>query len=255
MFSVFFADALIQIKPTPYTPRTFYEQVLCMAISTQHLEELRHLYLFEHLDDTELGRVLEHATLLNLPSGNTLFSQNDACRHFYVVHSGMVKLFRMSSDGSEKVMELMGAGEMFAEAVMFVGKYPVHAVAVEDSCLFAFDCKDFRAQLHDNIELCFRLMSAMSRRMHGLINEIDQLTLHSGTERLARYLLEQLPANVKQAPSIRLLVPKQTIASRLGIKPETFSRVLAKLRHDGLIEVHDDTIMIKDAIRLGRMAG
>jgi len=225
-----------------------------MSISTQHLDEIRHLYLFEQLSDTELGRVLEHATLITLQSGNTLFSQGDVCRNFYVVHSGMMKLFRSSPDGSEKIMELVGTGQMFAEAVMFVGRFPVHAVAVEDTTLFAFDCKDFRVQLHDNIELCFRLMASMSRRMHGLINEIDQLTLHSGTERLVRYLLDQIPPDVKQAPSIRLLVPKQTIASRLGIKPETFSRVLAKLRHDGLIEVHDDTIVLKDAIQLGRLA-
>ncbi len=225
-----------------------------MAISTQHLEEIQHLYLFEQLNDTELGRIAEHTTLLNLPSGKTLFYQGDACRSFYMVHSGMMKLFRTSPDGSEKVLELVGPGQMFAEAVMFVGTYPVHAVAIEDSCLFAFDCKDFRAQLHDNIDLCFRLMAAMSRRMHGLINEIDQLTLHSGTERLVRYLLDQIPPDVKHAPSIRLLVPKQTIASRLGIKPETFSRVLSKLRNEGLIEVHDDTIILKDAAKLGRLA-
>lgn len=225
-----------------------------MAISTQHLAEIQHLYLFEQLTDAELRRMAEHTSLLNLPSGKTLFSQGDACRSFYVVHSGMIKLFRTSPDGSEKILELAGPGQMFAEAVMFVGTYPVHAVALEDSCLFAFDCKDFRAQLHENIELCFRLMAAMSRRMHGLINEIDQLTLHSGTERLVRYLLDQIPPDVKHAPSIRLLVPKQTIASRLGIKPETFSRVLSKLRHDGLIEVHDDTIVLKDATKLGRLA-
>lgn len=225
-----------------------------MAISTQHLEEIQHLYLFEQLNDAELGRIAGHTTLLNLPSGKSLFYQGDACRSFYVVHSGMVKLFRTSPDGSEKVLELVGPGQMFAEAVMFVGTYPVHAVAIEDSCLFAFDCKDFRAQLHDNIDLCFRLMAAMSRRMHGLINEIDQLTLHSGTERLVRYLLDQIPPDVKHAPSIRLLVPKQTIASRLGIKPETFSRVLSKLRNDGLIEVHDDTIVLKDAAKLGQLA-
>lgn len=225
-----------------------------MAISTQHLEEIQHIYLFEQLTDAELRRMAEHTTLLNLPSGKTLFSQGDSCRSFYVVHSGMMKLFRTSPDGSEKILELAGPGQMFAEAVMFVGTYPVHAVALEDSCLFAFDCKDFRAQLHENIELCFRLMAAMSRRMHGLINEIDQLTLHSGTERLVRYLLDQIPPDVKHAPSIRLLVPKQTIASRLGIKPETFSRVLSKLRHDGLIEVHDDTIVLKDATKLERLA-
>lgn len=225
-----------------------------MSLPADYLEELQHNYLFEQLNDIELKRVMDHATLLHVPNGKTLFSQGDACHHFYLVHSGMMKLFRISPDGSEKIMELTGPGYTFAEAVMFVGKYPVHAVALEDSILVAFDCKDFRAQLHDNIEMCFRLMAGMSRRMHGLIVEIDQLTLHSGTERLARYLLDQISPDAKGVASVHLPVPKQAIASRLGIKPETFSRVLAKLRQDGLIEVHDDNILLKNTAHLRSFA-
>lgn len=225
-----------------------------MSLSPEYVPELQRIYLFEQLNDAELKRVMDHATLLNVPMGKTLFSQGDTCHHFYLVHSGMMKLFRISPDGSEKIMELPSPGQTFAEAVMFVGRYPVHAVALEDTQLIAFDCKDFRAQLHDNIDLCFRLMAGMSRRMHGLIVEIDQLTLHSGTERLARYLLDQIPADAKTAANVHLAVPKQAIASRLGIKPETFSRVLAKLRQDGLIEVHDDDILLKNPVLLRRLA-
>lgn len=225
-----------------------------MALPTQHIEEIRHTRLFERLNDAELNRVAAHATLLDLPAGKTLFAQDDPCRHFYFVRSGTMKLFRISPGGSEKVMELAGPGQTFAEAVMFAGKHPTHAVALDETRLIAFDCKDFRAQLHDNTEMCFRLMDSMSLRMSGLIDEIDQITQHSGTERLIRYLLDQVPADAQRSPSIRLSAPKQVIASRLNIKPETFSRVLAKLRQDGLIEVHDDTILLKDAALLSRLA-
>ena len=225
-----------------------------MTLPTLHIAEIRHTYLFGRLNDAELDRIAAHASLLDLPAGKTLFAQDDPCRHFYYVRSGMVKLFRISPGGSEKVMELAGPGQTFAEAVMFSGKYPTHAVALDETRLIAFDCKDFRSQLHDNIDMCFRLMDNMSVRLYGLIDEIDQITQHSGTERLVRYLLDQIPADSHPSPSIRLPVPKQVIASRLNIKPETFSRALAKLRRLGLIEVHDDTILLKDAAMLSRMA-
>ena len=90
--------------------------------------------------------------------------------------------------------------------------------------------------------------------MHGLINEIDHLTLHSGAQRVIRYLLDQLPQGVAASPSVRLLVPKHVIASRLGIQPETLSRVLAKLRSENLIDVHDDTIVLNDVAALERHA-
>lgn len=217
-----------------------------MALTQQHIEQIRQCHLFEQLTDAELNQVASHGYLVELYAGQTIFSQGDSCHQFYLVQRGMIKLYRTSVDGTEKVMDLAGPNQLFAEAVMFAGKYPLHAAAIEPSTVFAFDCKNFMTQMHDNVELCFRLMSSMSQRLHGMINEIDRLTLHSGTQRLAQYLLEQVPEGVMQSPCIRLLVPKLVIASRLGIQPETFSRIMARLRSDGMIETHDGTILLKD---------
>ncbi|HUX64078.1 Crp/Fnr family transcriptional regulator [Sulfuricella sp.] len=217
-----------------------------MALTQQHIEQIRQCHLFEQLTDAELNQVASHGYLVELYAGQTIFSQGDSCHQFYLVQRGMIKLYRTSVDGTEKVMDLAGPKQLFAEAVMFTGKYPLHAAAIEPSTVFAFDCKDFMTQMHDNVELCFRLMLSMSQRLHGMINEIDRLTLHSGTQRLAQYLLEQVPEGVMQSPCIRLLVPKMVIASRLGIQPETFSRIMARLRSDGMIETHNDTILLKD---------
>jgi CRP-like cAMP-binding protein len=217
-----------------------------MALTQQYIEQIRQCTLFASLTDAELNRVASHGQMVKWGAGQTIFSQGEPCHQFYLVQRGMIKLYRISVDGTEKVMDLAGPNQLFAEAAMFDGKYPLHATAIEPSTVFAFDCKDFMTQMHDNVELCFRLMLSMSQRLHGMINEIDRLTLHSGTQRLAEYLLEQVPEGVMQSPCIRLLVPKLVIASRLGIQPETFSRIMARLRSDGMIETHNDTILLKD---------
>lgn len=226
-----------------------------MALTEQYFEQIRQNHLFEQLTEAELQRVASHGNLVELDAGETVFSQGEPCHQFYLVQRGMIKLYRISVDGTEKVMDLIGPQQSFAETVIFSGNYPLHAAAIEPSTVFAFDCKDFMAQLRGNIELCFRLMSSMSQRLNCMINEIDRLTLHSGTQRLAQYLLEQVPEGVVQSPCIRLLVPKLVIASRLGIQPETFSRIMARLRSDGMIETHNDTILLKDLAALRCMAG
>lgn len=217
-----------------------------MQLNEQHIDQIRKNYLFEQLSDAEMRQAASHGQVMELRSGQTIFSQDEPCHQFYLVQRGMIKLYRISVDGTEKIMDLAGPKQLFAEAVMFVGKYPVHAAAIEPSTVFAFDCKDFMTQMHNNVELCFRLMSNMSQRLHGMIDEIDRLTLHNGTQRLAQYLLEQVPEGVMQSSCIRLLVPKLVIASRLGIQPETFSRIMARLRSDGMIEMHNGTILLKD---------
>jgi len=225
-----------------------------MDLTQQHIEQIRQCPLFAALTDAGLQQVASHGHWVELNAGQTIFSRDEPCHQFYLVQRGMIKLCRISVDGTEKVMDLAGPKQLFAESAMFTGKYPLHATAIEPSAVFAFDCNNFMAQMQNNVELCFCMMSSMSQRLHGMINEIDQLTLHSGTQRLAEYLLEQVPEGVMQSPCIHLLVPKLVIASRLGIQPETLSRIIAHLRSDGMIETHNDTILLKDLGALRSLA-
>ena len=225
-----------------------------MDISFLDKQQLKSGYLLAALGEPEFEVVLERSTVRTLAPGERLFDQGDPCTHFFFVLSGIIKLCRVAPSGEEKVMDLVRQGHYFAEAVMFMGgHYPVHACALEATRLVALDNQRFLGLLRGNSDLCLRMMSTMSRRMHGLINEIDHLSLHSGAQRVIGYLLEQLPDDVAP-PSVRLLVPKHVIASRLGIQPETLSRVLAKLRGEHLIDVHDDTIVLNDVEALRRLS-
>lgn len=226
-----------------------------MELSFPDIQLLKSGYLLSALTDNELEQVLAHAKVRALAPGERLFNQGERCDHFFFVLSGIVKLYRMGPSGEEKVIELIRYGQFFAEAVMFMGgHYPVHAEALEATRLVTLDSDHFLGLVRNNSDLSLRLLSNMSRRMHGLINEIDHLTLHSGAQRVIRYLLDQLPQGVATSPSVRLLVPKHVIASRLGIQPETLSRVLAKLRSESLIDVHDDTIVLNDVAALEQHA-
>ncbi len=225
-----------------------------MEISILDKEQLKTGYLLAALGESEFDAVVAHGTIRVLAPGERLFDQGDPCTHFFCVLSGIVKLCRVAPSGEEKVMDLVRKGHYFAEAVMFMGgRYPVHARALEVTRLAALENQHFLGLLRGNGDLCLRMLSSMSQRVHGLINEIDHLTLHSSAQRVIGYLLEQLPQGDAPA-SVRLIVPKHIIASRLGIQPETLSRVLAKLRAEHLIDVHDDTILLNDVEAMRRLS-
>ncbi len=212
-------------------------------------DELRRAYLFAELSDAQLQEVTRDMRVLQLDKGERLFAQGDTATRFFLTRRGQVKLYRLSPDGNEKILELIQAGQSFAEALLFnerpVG-YPVHAEAVEASEVLSFDNAAFRALLRESVDTCFRLMSGMAMRLHRQINEIDRLTLHNASYRLVNYLLQQLPDEVVASPNIRLTTAKSVIASRLSIKPETFSRILARLGRKGYLEVNGNNIVLRD---------
>lgn len=210
--------------------------------------ELRQIYLFAGLSDEQLKSTLESSHALHLKQKQILFEAGQPAENFYLLRSGQIKLYCLSAEGDEKVIEIIRPGETFAEAITFMKKYdyPVSAEAIMDSELCSFDLLAFRKLLEDSTDTSFRLMADMSRRLRMRINEINNLTLHNATYRLVVYLLEQIPEGAIEMSEIHLGTPKSIIASRLSIKPETFSRILLKLVQRGLISVEGNDIRILD---------
>ncbi|MCC5810945.1 MAG: Crp/Fnr family transcriptional regulator [Ectothiorhodospiraceae bacterium] len=201
--------------------------------------------------------IAERSRLQSLASGEVLFHQGDAAGRFYIVLSGMMKLFRTNPNGQEKVVHLTGPGETFAEAVMFmeVNAYPVTAQATTATELVSIPSDAYREALRASPEACFRLLADLSTRLHGRLRDIDQLTLQQATPRVIYYLLSQIPPDSTEPASIALKAPKQVLASRLSVTPETLSRILHGLADSGLISVKGRRIELPDPARLREQLG
>lgn len=215
------------------------------------LEAVRRCYLLSGLEDAQFQEVMEHVNVVELTAGKVLFNQGDAANAFFWVAEGVMRLYRASPQGDEKVIELIGPHRTFAEAVLFMGgQYPVNAVAQTATRLLAFDGKAFKDWMSKDVQRSFRLIAGMSSRMHKLINEIDRLTLMKGADRLLQYLLDHSDPDETGRQRVEWEAPKQVIASRIGVKPETLSRLLHKLTDQGCIEMQGSTLYIKDAERM-----
>ncbi len=218
--------------------------------------ELRRNYIFADMSEARLAQLTHAMQVVHLQPGDTLFQQGQPAERFFFVRDGMIKLYRLSPEGDEKIIEIVQPTQTFGEAVMFMGaraRYPVNAEAISEAHVYGFEGKAFLNLLHESQEACFGLLASMSRRLHMLVNQIESLTLQNATYRLVAYLLEQIPGGVKHSPDLQLTTPKSVIASQLAIQPETLSRILAKLRKRGLIEVEGNHILVRDVAALRQL--
>lgn len=215
--------------------------------------QFRQTLLFANLDKLRLEKLIDTVQLLNLHDAEVLFRQQAPASHFYLLSTGQIKLSRNASNGTEKIISLVSPGNTFAEAAIFsdTQAYPVSAISIGDSNIWAINGEVFCEELSQSTDACFALLKSVSQRLYRHVADIERLTLHTASSRLIAYLLAELPGDVSaNSAVISLKVPKNAIASRLSIVPATFSRTLSKLSRDGLIEVNEQEIRLLDIASL-----
>jgi CRP-like cAMP-binding protein len=217
------------------------------------------LPLFQEMTPQELERLAHGCRLRRFGRGDPIFRVGEACEEFHASVTGQVKLFALSPAGQEKVIELIGPGHTFAEALLFTDKpYIVNAQALTDALVLSVHKDAITAEIARDGRFALRMLAGISRRLHGLVRDVQAYALDSGVQRVIGYLLRELPEGPNEdTPTtltgnhrISLPVSKATIASRLSLTPEYFSRVLRELEAHGLIEMDKRDILIPDVHRL-----
>jgi CRP-like cAMP-binding protein len=199
--------------------------------------------IFTGLDETRLRMLLDRALVRSFERNAVLFLQDEPATRFYVILDGWVRLYRQTAEGQESTIAVYARGESFAEAaILKSGAFPVNAVVVDDARLLIIEAEPFLQHLQADPRLCLNMMASMSIHLRHLVQQVEQLTLRSSTERLVDFLLRlaQLPWD------------KALVAARLGMQPETLSRALARLRPLG-VETKGSRININDLEKLRRL--
>lgn len=214
--------------------------------------------LFQGLDTDEIQRIAQSSKEVTLDRGNTLFHRGDKSNGFYIVVQGQIKLVFTSQQGNEKVVEIIGPGQSFGEAVMFMDKpYPLMAQALANTQALHVDRQVLFDEIDRDPRLARKMIAGLSMRLHKLVNDVESYSLRSARERVIGYLLREAPETTpNDAPfAINLQTSKGTIASRLNITQEHFSRLLHELSEQGLIEVAGRDIRVPHLGRLRQFSG
>lgn len=228
-------------------PRTAGEH--CMQDTAFDLPRyLAALPLFKDMPAEALARVAAGTRVCRFARNDTLFRVGAPCQEFFIVVFGQIKMFALSAAGQEKVLELVGPGMSFAEAPMFVGgMHRVSAQALVDSLLLAVGKPTVLDEIARDSGLALRMLAGLSRRLHRLNEDVEASALHTGLRRVADYLLNELQEAGVGARAVSLPASKATIALRLSLTPEYFSRMLHQLESEGLIRIDKRAITITNA--------
>jgi len=214
---------------------------------------LANVPLFRALASEELERIAASTQELRPERSEVLFRRGDPALGFHIIISGQVKLALSSRRGDEKVVDLIGPGQSFGEAVMFMERpHVVTAQTLSDSLLLYVPREIVFQELERDPRFVRRIIAGLSSRLHRLMSDLESDSLYSGTQRVIGYLLRDIEESrdPRRMVEVNLQASKGVIASRLSVTQEHFSRILHDLAARGLIEVHGRAIRILDVDRL-----
>jgi CRP-like cAMP-binding protein len=210
--------------------------------------------LFNGLPDDQIAAIKQIAVEKKVNKGEILFSEGDEGKGFFVIAEGRLKVFKVSPEGKEQILHILGPGQPFGEVSVFAGqRFPANAQALENSRVIFLPRAAIVDLIAANPSLALNMLSVMSRKLRQFAVQIENLSLKEVPARLASYLV-YLAEEHGADDVITLKISKGQLASILGTIPETLSRIFARLSGQNLIRVEGKRITILDRAGLEDLA-
>lgn len=187
-----------------------------------------------------------------LPRGAILFEQHELPNFLHLLLAGSVGLQARDETGTETIVEIFGAGELFLLPAIILGlPYLASGATLTDVRVLMIPADVVRKGITDDPALGHAALELLSRHWRVMVDQVVDLKLRAAERRVARFLARRVPQEPGTGPA-ELPEPRAAIAARLGMTPETLSRALAALEAQGLIRLSLREIDILDRERLAR---
>lgn len=215
-------------------------------------DNIKPISLFDGVSEDTLKNLLTNSMVQITEQDREIVQQGDEVNYLYFIIEGSIRTLRSNPDGDEATNNLLQDGETFMEAVIFMGgTSPVRATAIKNSKLLLIPARVIRRLVLQDGQLGHNLLRIISMHQKEAWQQLDSIVTKKPAERLGYYVLKLLIEQSPDTVDIELPFKKALIANYLGMKPETFSRALNKLKTIG-VGVDHEHIILRDFFSLCR---
>ena len=237
--------------PSTLTPFRRCREPCGVRIVKETLAFLCEMPYFARLDHRVMQEIATRAYRRIYQPGELLSLEGEPCTVVHVVIEGTVRIYKVSLEGREQVMDRLGPGRMFHLVPVFDGGgNPASADAATRVAVLVFPRDEFLDIVATHSSVALAILRDFAERLRHFTGLIEDLSLRTATGRLAKLLLEQ--AGVGDEAPRRLT--QQEMAAHLGTVREVVGRALARFQRDGLVRLERHRIIIVDREGLRKIA-
>lgn len=208
------------------------------------------------LSPSHVSMLATDCELLNADRGTTLYHETDIAIHIYLLVFGRVQISHVDEVGHRSILNWVSPKQLFGEyAVCHCSAREEQADMVERSQVIRIPAESLKSLIHKCPEICLELLSLLGSRRQNFERRIKSLMFRSTGNRLASLLLE-LADSEGNLGNREIRIPRishQDLAGMIGVARETVTIILGQLRADGLIQIDNREIVIRQRDRLAEL--
>lgn len=215
--------------------------------------------IFSDLSKSEMDHLCDIVIHRSYKKGNMILMEDEFGDTFFIIKEGSVKITRLSEDGREVILAMLGEGEFFGEMSLLDGQTrSANAIALEDSEALILKRVEFIALLKKYPKVSISLLRELTQRLRKSNQQIESLSLSDAEHKIGITLLrlaDEMGTIRHGKVTIKNLPYQQDIANMAGTSRETVSRTLKILEERNLIERTEHSLIILDYLQFKRLFG
>jgi len=219
-----------------------------MQRSREALESLRKIPLFADVGDEALETIGDLLIERRIPKHQTIVEEGLVGDYMYVIRDGEVKVTKLSGDGREKILELLGPGDFFGEMSLLDNAVRSASVkSLNETRILALSRHDFLKELRRNPYLAMAVIQELTRRVRQMDEQASSLSFQRVKER-TKGLLRRLAKNDSEMSGRHSTPPltHQQIADMIGTSRETVTRIVKRLKQDDWLVQEGKKYLVPD---------
>lgn len=203
--------------------------------------------IFNHLENNQMAEVMKTVYSSNYKTGDHLFHAGDGSDALYVVHTGKVRIYRLSESGKEQLVRLLMPGDFTGELALFrEDEHESYAEVIEDAQVCRISRSDMQGLFEKFPAISLHMLNELSSRLEKSERQTTRVATESVQERIVHFLAELMPP-MKTEAEVTLPMSRKDIAAHIGTTPETVSRTLKNFEEKGyLTQKGHKKVMIHD---------
>ncbi len=217
------------------------------------VENIGKLKYFAGIEQDRLAGFVSVFNTKTYLKGQTIVSEGDSEPILHFVNSGVVKLFKMSPEGKEQIIEIIRPGESFNDITVFGGgpaPYSAQALGITTDILWIHK-KDLLAFLEKNWKAALNALEVVAHQARSLLTLVEDLSFKNVTGRVAKILLQ----NAIPGTGGTQRLTQYEMAAMAGTAREVVGRSLKSLEDIGAIGLERHRIVVKNKEYLRQLAG